>query len=419
MQVENTRTPSHMLYMKNYVTICYYLLLFLGLQLFFGCKEKIYLSEYDINEPFGWVTCSSLKTSSDYAVTGGGDGREITIISNGEDMRQTIIDAINDYDIIIFDGSAGDFVVSSTMYFENISDKTLIGRNNARIRTQFFLTQDIHQLLDSAKVLSNTSIADGTVFELPNGNKVRELREFVVRQLLIDRLEDPEENYQHAGLLKFNNCSNFIIRNLTLQGPGATDVGADDLMTFTYGTNHMWVDHCEFVDGMDGNFDINSKSDYITISWCSFHYTERTYIHANTNLVGSNDNEDFNGVDNLNVTFAYCHWGPGCDQRMPMARFGTIHVLNCYYSCAGNTSAVNPRKQSEFLIEGCYFDKGVENIFRQTDALAYNFKENIYVEDFEQPADLGVTSIPYIYNKIPTNMVPEQVSRYAGATLKY
>ena len=43
----------------------------------------------------------------------------------------------------------------------------------------------------------------------------------------------------------------------------------------------------------------------------------------------------------------------------------------------------------------------------------------MYVEDFEQPEDLGVVTIPYKYNKIPTNIVPEQVSKYAGATLQY
>lgn len=404
------------LYMKDVIKVPTFLFICSFFQIFFSCKEDSKLSEYDLNQPFGWVTCSSL-SSDDYILTGGSSGREITLINKGGDMRQTIIDAISEYDIIVFDGSAGDFEVSSTMYFENISGKTLLGKNNARICTQFVLTQDIHQLLDSANVLANTSIADGTVFELPNGNKVKELREFVVRQLLIEQLQDPEESYQHAGLFKFNNCSNFIIRNLTLQGPGATDVGADDLMTFTYGTNHMWVDHCEFIDGMDGNFDINSKSDFITVSWCFFHYTDRTYVHANTNLVGSNDNEDFNGVDNLNVTFANCHWGTGCDQRMPMARFGTIHVLNCYYSCAGNTSAVNPRKYSEFLIEGCYFDEGVENIFKQSDALAYNFKENYYVELFDQPNDFGSVSIPYKYTVIPTILVPEQISKFAGPTL--
>lgn len=404
--------------MKNIKYFSLFVSLFVTLHFTTGCKQKDILSHYDINEPFGWVTCNSLSTSGDYMLTGGDSGRKIILLSNGGDMRQSIIDAIENYDVIVLDGTNGDFAVSSTMYIENLDGKTIIGRNNARVCTEFFLTEEIHQLLDSANVLSNTSISDGTVYELPNGNKVKELREYVVRKLLIEHLNDPEENYQHSGLFKFNNCSNFIIRNLTFQGPGATDVGADDLMTFTYGTNHMWVDHCDFIDGMDGNFDINSRSDFVTISWCKFCYTDRTYVHANTNLVGSNDNPDFNGIDNLNVTFAYCHWDRGCDQRMPMARFGTIHVLNCYYSCAGNTAAINPRKISEFLIEGCYFDKGVENIFKQTDALAYNFKGNYYVETFEQPEDLGKVSIPYDYNTIPIESVPEEILRFVGATLE-
>ena len=81
------------------------------------------------------------------------------------------------------------------------------------------------------------------------------------------------------------------------------------------GTKNCWVDHCEFVDGMDGNFDITQKSDFNTVSWCTFSYSARSYMHQNTNLVGGSDSE---ATGYLNTTFAFNHWGDGCLARMPM-----------------------------------------------------------------------------------------------------
>ena len=94
------------------------------------------------------------------------------------------------------------------------------------------------------------------------------------------------------------NSSNVIFRNLIFQGPAAFDVDGRDLLT-NEGTN-IWVDHCEFIDGMDGNFDNKGKADNITISWCKFTYekqpiprnvTNFTNDHRFSNLIGS-DKDD-------------------------------------------------------------------------------------------------------------------------------
>ena len=374
----------------------------------------------DLNRPFGWANCTSLTSGDDYHVTGGmavASPSTITLTNTGSDMRNTLIKAIQENDIIILDGSKGDFTISSTMRFKDLQNKTIVGINNARICTQFFLSPEIHQLMNEKKVLEqHTSKAD-KLLTLSNGKPVGEPREYLVRQTLIDQMQDPEEKFRNSGLFNISNCQNIIIRNLTLQGPGAIDVGGDDLLTLSRGSQHIWVDHVEFIDGMDGNFDINSFSDFITVTWCRFRYTERTYIHANTNLVGSSDRAEQNGEDNLNVTFAYCEWGEGCDQRMPMVRFGTIHLLNDLYTCAGNSAAANPRFHSEFRIEGCYFAKGVKRIFSQKDPKAFVFVGNHYTEPFEQPTDLGSVTLPYRYEAIAVEDVPPIVGKQAGATL--
>mgnify|MGYP003299569125 CR=1 FL=1 len=102
-------------------------------------------------------------------------------------------------------------------------------------------------------------------FTLSNGAHMSEEREYLIRQSLIDYMNDPKEDFRHAGLFGFNGCENIIIRNLSLVGPGAIDVGGDDLLTLSRGSNHIWVDHCDFQDGVDGNFDMNNGTDNVSV----------------------------------------------------------------------------------------------------------------------------------------------------------
>lgn len=375
------------------------------------------LSVYDENKPFGWVTCSSL-TGDKASVTGGQNGTQIILASDGHDMKDRIMHAVENYDVIVLDGSQGDFLVSSIMRFKGLRNKTIVGINNACLTTKFKLSEGLRKMLDDKGVLQLPSSGDGQKHVLTNGNRVTEVREYTVRQAIIDTTGDKEEQYRGSGLFGFNAIENIIIRNLTLLGPGAVDVGGSDLMTISGGSKNVWIDHCEFVDGMDGNFDINSYSDFITISWCKFRYTVNSYDHANTNLVGSSDNAQRNGEDNLNITFAFCNWAEGCNQRMPMARFGTIHLLNNLYTCRGCALAVNARRSSEILLEKCFFAAGVDNVFRANDdAKAYVFCNNIVEGCYQFPEEKGTVAIPYTYSSMPTEMVKKEVAHFSGATL--
>ena len=129
----------------------------------------------DLNRPFGWANCTTLTSGDDYRVTGGkavASPSTITLTGTGSDMRNTIIKAINENDIIIFDGSKGDFIVSSSMQLKDLQNKTIVGINNARVCTEFYLSPELHQLMNDKKVLEqNTSKAD-QVLTLSNGNRV-------------------------------------------------------------------------------------------------------------------------------------------------------------------------------------------------------------------------------------------------------
>lgn len=363
-----------------------------------------------LNAPFGWTNCTSLTSGDSYNTTGGNSGtRVITLKSTGLDQKSAIQNAITNNDIVILDGSNGDFIVASPVGISSRSKRTIVGINGARICTKFFLTDEMKAALDKANVKSLSS-SSGTGGTLSNGQKVDEKRELVTRQTLIDLTGDTNESYRNAGIFKISSGSNIIVRNLKFVGPGPCDVGGQDLITCT-GTTHLWVDHCEFTDGQDGNFDITNSADFVTVSWCTFGYTERAYDHMNTNLVGSSDSEDKN---KLNVTFAFNIWGPGCNQRMPMARAGNIHLLNNYYNCAGASATVNPRKNSEFLIEGNYFETGVTKVFSQSDAIAYQFIDNTY-KSASQPSGKGTVTMPYQYTAIPSVDVPALLTSATGA----
>ena len=382
-------------------------------------------ADYDQNKPFGFCTRSSRTDAAcTYNITGGGcysypipsdfKGKVIVLKSNGQDMRNSIQNAIKQNDVIIFDGSDGDFMVSSNIYVEG-ANKTLLGINNARLCTKWYVTNDIITALNKAGV-PNMSTHDGGGM-LPNGQFVREEAEYNTRKIIIELTGDQSESYRRSGILTVRQ-ENIIIRNITFIGPGSIDVGGSDLLSFN-GAKHCWVDHCAFSDGMDGNFDITVSSDFNTVSWCTFSYTERSYMHQNTNLIGYSDREP---TGFLNTTFAFNWWGQGCVQRMPMIRVGKIHMLNNYFSSTTATNCINPRKNSEVLIEGNYFEKGVKRYFSQKDAISVTWADSNFAEEPNQsgtPMSVGTTiTIPYEYTVAPYADVPAAVKKHAGATLK-
>ena len=375
------------------------------------------LSTHDYNAPFGWATCQSMASGDSYNLTGGGDGSVTTLTATGSDMRTAITKAIKEYDVVILDGSMGDFIISSTLDLKELTNKTIVGINDARICTQFYVTDEIKSALDEVGVKGMSSSGGGGT--LSNGKYVGEEREYYTRKTLMELLDDSKESYRNAGLFYLSGCENIIIRNLHLVGPGPIDVGGDDLMSIINGSKHIWIDHCNFTDGIDGNLDITVKSDFITISWCTFAYTSRAYDHMNSNLIGSSDSASEQGENNLNVTWANNIWGEGCKQRMPMVRFGNVHLMNNYYNCPNNSAGINARKNSELLIENNFFEAGVKKIFSEGEAKAYNWDGNIFTENFTA-TNRGSVDVPYQYTLYAALDVPEVVSdphNGAGATL--
>ena len=173
------------------------------------------------------------------------------------------------------------------------------------------------------------------------------------------RLISNSQTQDKSGILYLKG-SNIILRNITFEGPGAYDCDGKDLLTLD-GAKNVWVDHCDFQDGMDGNFDIKGKSDNISVTWCRFRYLKTPKAggsggsddHRFSNLVGSGSS-DKPADGTYNITYGYCWWDEGCKQRMTRCRNCELHFLNCYWNSSVADYYVGP-ENAKCYFEGCTF----------------------------------------------------------------
>ena len=225
-----------------------------------------------------------------------------------------------------------------------------------------------------------------------------------------------------GGGLYMYRSTNVIIRNLIIKNSTEDDIGLH------YSTN-IWIDHCTFVDATDGELDITQSSDYVTVSWCKFHYTGDTG-HNFVSLIASSDSD---GGSQYHVTYHHNWWGSYCVERMPSVRFGRVHAYNNYYHAPGNNYCVRSRLYAECRVEHNHFEN-VQNpweVYITTSApLGKVFATNnvqvnttwtgtttnkdgtirLYV-----PGTDTVFTPPYSYTLDSASQVPDLVTNWAGA----
>jgi pectate lyase len=184
------------------------------------------------------------------------------------------------------------------------------------------------------------------------------------------------------GRLNISGVSNIIIRNVKIVGYAVGNCALDpsydsgsgcssgyDAISVQNSSHHIWFDHCDISDGTDGNLDITSGSDFVTVSWTKFHYTPRTDNsgsdstgasgHRYSNLVGGSDS-DSASVGKLNVTWHHNWWADNVHERQPRVRFGKNHIYNNLYTSSGDNYCVRAGYDAHLLLEGNYFD-GVDS----------------------------------------------------------
>jgi len=234
------------------------------------------------------------------------------------------------------------------------------------------------------------------------------------------------------GDLKVFRNNNVIIRNITFTNPSG--VGDKDGLTLQECLN-VWVDHCTFVDGDDGNLDISHAADWVTVSWCHFYYTNPSAEHRFSNLVGHSDNNADEDEGKLHITFHHNWWGQFVHERMPRVRFGRVHLYNNFYNATGNNYCIRAAVGSEILVENNYFDsvKNVWELYRTTGVdgkvfatnnievntmwLIGNDSNSIQIPgtDVLSNEPNGLNPVPYVYSLAETHLVPDVVTNGAGA----
>ena len=244
------------------------------------------------------------------------------------------------------------------------------------------------------------------------------------------RLVNTNQTTTGSGILYLKpGSNNVIIRNLIFEGPGAYDVDGRDNLTSE--CTNLWVDHCEFQDGTDGNFDNKGAGDNTTISWCKFTYLKQAKAggpggaddHRFTNLVGSSKS-DFPADGHYSITFQNCYWAEGCKERMPRARNAELHLLNCYYNTTVSGSLAiglgGGNNNTTCYVENTNFANiaGVYRNYNSTDGGTVGI---IFDGCMNGSANVGSVSKPsYAYTIIPVADVATAVANGncgAGATL--
>jgi len=365
--------------------------------------------------PWGWATCSD-ETGTAYTLSGGNytDAKIVTLTALGNEQTDDaqIKQAIATNDIIILDGSNGDFIISETMKLGSTKNKTIIGINNARLCTKFFLTSEDNAYLKQQK-LENLSSTDQYTGTLPDDTEITcDKRAFFTKKALMELQYQKTGAYtlpNKAGIFIIEGSSeNIIIRNLSLIGPGAVDIDGADLITNQ--GKHVWIDHCTLVDSQDGALD-SKVCDWATYTYNHFYYTSRSYSHAYTCGCGWAD-----GAMILHLTFACNIWGEGCMRRLPQCGDCYVHLVNNYHNCPGNSVGMTINDNCKALVENNFAAAGVNSPLtgsgtgRKVTARGNNFSASSVGSE---------VTVPYQYTAIAATDVPATLTgeEGAGATL--
>ena len=299
------------------------------------------------------------------------------------------------------------------MKLASTKNKTLIGINNARLCTKFFLTAEDHTYL-KAQNLDGLSSTDQYTGTLPDGTTLTcDKRAFFTKKAMMELQHQKTGVYSlpnKAGIFSIEQSSeNIIIRNLSLIGPGSVDIDGVDLITNQ--GKHVWVDHCTLVDSQDGALD-SKVCDWATYTFNHFYYTDRSYSHAYTCGCGWVNNHEMV----LHLTFACNIWGAGCMRRLPQADDCYIHLVNNYHNCPGNSVGMTINGYSRALVEGNFAATGVKSPLTGSGS-----NRNVTARDnsFANSQAGSVVTVPYQYNKMAAADVPATLTgeEGAGATL--
>lgn len=221
-----------------------------------------------------------------------------------------------------------------------------------------------------------------------------------------------------------NSAKNVIVRNLVINGPGSNQLQAWDNLNIEGGAKNVWIDHCEFWDGQDGNADVVKGADNVTFTWCIFGYKIKS-DHNLSNLIGGSDNEPVS-EGKLNVTYMF-NWWKAATQRKPRCRYGNVHVVNNLLSGdpavqSGTILGISAGKDCQVRTENNHFVDESTPIYTGNAAgtSSQEVIDNLFTNCTGNQKGTGTSfTPPYEYKPfmVAASKVKDLVQKYAGATL--
>jgi len=226
------------------------------------------------------------------------------------------------------------------------------------------------------------------------------------------------------AVIKISGGQNIIVRNLVIHGPGSNTDQAWDNFLVQGSSKNIWIDHCEFWNGQDGNADVVKGADNVTFTWCIFGYTINS-VHNLSNLIASSDTESVS-INKLNITLMF-NWFKAVSQRTPRCRMGNVHVVNNLFtedlSVHASESGVANGVDCAVKTEYNHFIGINEPIKISMQSGARSIQEstgNIFESTSGNATGTGTAFTPpyeYIPFRLPANEVKAAVEARAGATL--
>ena len=230
---------------------------------------------------------------------------------------------------------------------------------------------------------------------------------------------------QLKAAIHINGSSNVILRNIVIRGPGSNQDQAWDKINIEGASKNIWVDHCEFWDGQDGNADVVKGADTVTFTWNIFGYALSGHSHNLSNLIASSDSEP-ESEGKLDITFMF-NWWVAAKERQPRCRYGYIHVVNNLFTANGSVGASSLGVTNGYMCnvrtENNHFINQSEPIDLGKQAGTGSVQEalgNLFESCTGNQKGSGTSfTPPYEYKSLmlPASQVKALVQQNAGATL--
>lgn len=155
-----------------------------------------------------------------------------------------------------------------------------------------------------------------------------------------------EESGLTGGMVRLTG-TNYIIQNLTF-GPASGDVME------VSGATKVFITKCSFRDCTDELLSIVRQSDFVTVSWCKFYFSQ-SHSHAFGSLIGNRDDATADR-GKLHVTMHHNWYGNGVRGRMPRVRYGHVHIYNNYFNSTGNGYCIGVGFECNIRLEYSCFE---------------------------------------------------------------